>query len=187
MTNELKGKSVAILATDGFEQTELEGPRNALREAGAKTEIVSPKSDSIQGWAETDFGDTFKVDVPLSDADPEAYDALVLPGGVMNPDTLRMDHRAVEFVRRFMNEGKPVAAICHGPWLLVEADAVRGRNVTSYPSLKTDLANAQANWTDAQVVVDGNLITSRRPDDLPAFSHALVDLVTRAKAHVAAE
>jgi len=186
-TRALSGRKVAILAAPGVEQSELTLPREALLREGAQVDIVSIKKDTLRAWNHDDWGMTFEVDRHIEEADPSEYDALVLPGGVMNPDTLRMDHRAVEFVRRFMNEGKPVAAICHGPWLLVEADAVRGRNVTSYPSLKTDLANAQANWTDAQVVVDGNLITSRRPDDLPAFSHALVDLVTHAKAHVAAE
>jgi protease I len=186
-TRALSGRKVAVLAAPGVEQSELTAPREALLREGAHVDIVSLKKDTVRAWNHDDWGMTFEVDRHIDQADPAEYDALVLPGGVMNPDTLRMDHRAVDFARSFMSASKPVAAICHGPWLLVEADAVKGRNVTSYPSLRTDLTNAQANWTDAQVVVDGNLITSRRPDDLPAFCHALIDLVTRTAAHAAAE
>lgn len=175
MNKDLKGKRIAILATQGFEQSELLEPRKALEEAGARTEIVSPGGDSIRGWAETDWGQNVQVDVPLDQANPDAYDGLVLPGGVMNPDKLRMNQKAVQFVRHFFENGKPVAAICHGPWLLVEADVVKGRRVTSWPSVKTDLRNAGADWVDEQVVVDNGLVTSRKPADLPAFNHKMLE------------
>jgi intracellular protease, PfpI family len=150
----LSGKRVAILATDGVEQVELTEPRKALDAAGANTRVVSPKSGSIKGWNHTEWGEQIPVDVPLDRASPDDFDALLLPGGVMNPDHLRTNRSAVNFVRAFFEAGKPVAAICHGPWMLVEADVVRGRNVTSWPSLQTDLRNAGANWTDSQVVTD---------------------------------
>jgi len=187
MNRSLKGRKVAILAAPGVEQSELIVPREALLREGATVDIVSLKRDSLRAWNHDDWGMTFEVDRHIDQAKESEYDALVLPGGVMNPDTLRMDHRAVGVADSFMRSGKPVAAICHGPWLLVEADAVRGRNVTSYPSLRTDLSNAKAHWTDAEVVVDGNLVTSRGPDDLPAFCNALVDVVSRSKTHAAAE
>jgi protease I len=170
----LKGKKIAILATDGFEQVELTQPRKALDEAGATTVVVSPKSGQIKGWEFKDWGDTVKVDKLLDDANPNEYDALVLPGGVINPDHLRMDPKAVNFVRQFVSTGKTVAAICHGPWTLLEAGALKGKTVTSWPSLKTDLKNAGANWVDQEVVTDGNFIFSRKPDDIPAFSNAII-------------
>jgi deglycase len=174
-TPSLSDKRVAILATDGVEQVELTEPRKALDAAGATTNVVSPKSGSIKGWNHTDWGDPIHVDITLDDANPDDFDALMLPGGVMNPDHLRMNEKAVNFVRAFFEAGKPVAAICHGPWLLVEADVVRGRNVTSWPSLKTDLRNAGANWTDSQVVTDHGLVTSRKPEDIPAFNRKMIE------------
>jgi protease I len=175
MTNELTGKRIAILATDGFEQTELTEPRKALIAAGASVEIVAPQAGRIQGMRRHDKGDRIMVDKQLDQADADAYEALVLPGGVANPDSLRMNERAVGFVRAFAASGKPIAAICHGPWTLIEADAVRGRTVTSWPSLKTDLRNAGAEWVDREVVVDHGLVTSRNPDDLPAFCAKMVE------------
>jgi protease I len=172
---QLKGKRIAILATEGVEQSELEQPREALDQAGADTDLISPKGEEIHAWDENDFGDTFQVDVSLEDARPENYDGLLLPGGVMNPDKLRLQPNAVEFVRAFFAAGKPVAAICHGPQLLIEADVVRGRKVTSYPSIKRDLMNAGANWVDEQVVVDNGLVTSRKPDDIPAFNEKMIE------------
>ena len=174
-TPSLSGKRVAILATDGVEQAELIEPRKALDAAGATTKVVSPKSGSIKGWNHTDWGEPIKVDVTLDKASPDDFDALLLPGGVMNPDHLRTNENAVNFVRAFFEAGKPVAAICHGPWLLVEADVVRGRHVTSWPSLQTDLRNAGANWTDNQVVTDHGLVTSRKPDDIPAFNKKMIE------------
>jgi protease I len=174
-TPSLTGKRVAILATDGVEQAELTEPRKALDAAGAKTTVVSPKSGSIKGWNHTDWGEAINVDVTLDSTSPNDYDALMLPGGVMNPDRLRTNEGAVNFVRSFFEAGKPVAAICHGPWLLVEADVVRGRNVTSWPSLQTDLRNAGAKWTDSQVVTDHGLVTSRKPDDIPAFNRKMIE------------
>ena len=175
MKRNLTGKKVAILATDGFEQSELEQPRAALEEAGAETDVISPKEGSIRAWDEDDFGDTLHVDVPLKRANPDDYDALLLPGGVMNPDSLRMVPEAVEFVRHFFTAGKPVAAICHGPQMLIEADVVRGRRVTSYPSLKTDLRNAGAEWVDETVVTDHGLVTSRKPADIPRFNAKMIE------------
>jgi protease I len=175
MANELHGKKVAILVTDGFEQVELTDPRRALDAAGATTHLVSPKDGRVRGWDHTDWGEEFDVDVALSDARAEDYDALLLPGGVMNPDKLRTDEAAVRFVRAFFGAKKPVAAICHGPWLLVEADVARGRTLTSYPSIRTDLENAGATWVDEEVVVDEGLVTSRNPDDLPAFNRKMVE------------
>ena len=170
----LKGRKVAILATDGVEQVELEQPRRALDAAGAVTHIVSPKQDSIQTMNHDEKGARLPVDRVLDDVRPSDYDALVLPGGVANPDALRTDERAVRFVREFMLADKPVAAICHGPWMLVEAGAVRGRTLTSWPSLKTDIRNAGGEWVDEVVRVDDTLITSRNPDDLPQFCAAIV-------------
>jgi protease I len=173
----LNGKKVAILVTDGFEQVELTSPKQALEEVGARTALVSPKRDKVKGWQHTDWGDEFKVDVPLEQAKADDYDALLLPGGVMNPDKLRMEPKAVQFVRSFFEQKKPVAAICHGPWTLIEAGVVRGRKLTSYPSLQTDLKNAGAIWVDQEVVVDQGLVTSRKPDDLPAFNRKLIEEV----------
>lgn len=177
----LEGVKIAILATDGFEQVELTEPRKALQDAGADTEVVAPKAGRIRGWKTRDWGDEVGVDATLEDADPKDYDALVLPGGVMNPDHLRMEPRAVAFVKAFFDADKPVAAICHGPWTLIESGAVRGHRMTSWPSLQTDLRNAGANWVDQEVVVDGNLVTSRKPDDLPAFNREIVELFSHAR------
>lgn len=170
----MTAKRIAILATDGFEQSELMEPRRLLKEAGFDVQVVSPKPEEIRGWQHKEWGDTVPVDVPLEAASPGDYDALVLPGGQMNPDSLRLVPEAVDFVRAFADSGKPLAAICHGPWLLVESGAAKGKRVTSWPSLKTDLANAGAEWEDAPVVTDGSLITSRKPDDIPQFTEAVV-------------
>jgi protease I len=173
----LNGKRVAILVEDGFEQVELTSPKQALEQAGAKAEIVSPKHDKVKGWDHTNWGQEFPVDVPLEQANPNNYDALLLPGGVMNPDKLRMNQQAVQFVRNFFEQGKPVASICHGPWMLVEADIARGRKLTSYPSIKTDVKNAGGNWVDQEVVLDQGIVTSRSPEDLPAFNQKLIEEV----------
>ena len=174
MSSELKGKKIAILATDGFEQAELIDPRKALNNAGATTVVIAPKGGEIKGWNKKDWGQPVKVDQQLADAKPHEYDALVLPGGVMNPDHLRMDPAAVNFVRQFVSTGKPIAAICHGPWTLIEADVLRGKTVTSWPSLKADIRNAGATWVDQAVVTDGQFIFSRKPDDIPAFNRAVI-------------
>ena len=174
-TNKLTGKCVAILATDGVEQVELTEPRKALDEAGAKTTLVSPKSGKIKGWQHDHWGEELKVDLALESANADTFDALLLPGGVMNPDQLRMNKQAVQFVRSFFDSGKPVAAICHAPWMLVEADVVSGRSVTSWPSLQTDLRNAGADWVDREVVTDQGLVTSRKPDDIPAFNRKMIE------------
>ena len=170
-----QAKRIAILATDGFEQSELVEPRDRLRDAGFRVDVISPKGSEIRGWNESDWGETVAVDVGLSDAAPDDYDALVLPGGQINPDKLRMEPDAVEFVRAFDRAEKPLAAICHGPWMLVEAGAANGREVTSWPSVRTDLENAGARWRDAEVVTDGHVITSRKPGDIPAFTRAVID------------
>jgi protease I len=171
----ISGKRVAILATDGVERVELIEPKKALDSAGARTTVIAPKSGSIKGWEHDHWGEDIKVDLPLDQARADDFDSLVLPGGVMNPDRLRMDKRAVDFVRKFFESGKPVAAICHGPWLLVEAGVVRGRTVTSWPSLETDIRNAGGDWVDREVVVDEGLVTSRKPDDLPAFNKKMIE------------
>ncbi|WP_448626743.1 type 1 glutamine amidotransferase domain-containing protein [Geodermatophilus sp. URMC 64] len=175
MAGELEGMKVAVLATDGVEQVELDRPWQALEDAGAEPELVSLEAGSITAYDHIDKADTKKVDATLGDADPDDYAALVLPGGVINGDFIRADADAVAFVKSFFDAGKPVAAICHAPWVLAEADVVRGRRMTSWPSLQTDLRNAGANWVDEEVVVDGNLITSRKPDDLDAFCAAIVE------------
>ena len=175
--HDLFGKKVALLVAHGFEQVELTEPKKALEDAGAEAHIVSPVDGAVKGWNHGEWGDTFDVDVPLSEASESEYDALVLPGGQMNPDNLRADPEAVTFARAFFDAHKPVAAICHGPWLLVEADVVEGRRVTSYHSIRTDLKNAGAEWVDEEVVVDSGLVTSRSPDDLPAFNRKLVEEV----------
>ncbi|WP_424811849.1 type 1 glutamine amidotransferase domain-containing protein [Roseococcus sp. YIM B11640] len=172
----LDGLKVAILVTDGFEQVEMTEPREALDEAGADTRLVSPKDGQVKAWDFTDWGDTFPVDVLLEDARPEAFDALLLPGGVINPDELRTLPEAVAFVKAFFEAGKPVASICHGPWTIIEAGAARGRRLTSWPSLRSDLRNAGAEWVDQEVVVDQGLVTSRKPDDLPAFNREVINL-----------
>lgn len=175
MTQDLHGKRVAILVANGFEQVEMTKPRLALDEAGAKTDLISPVRGEVQGWNHFDKADKFPVDVELNNADPNTYDALMLPGGVANPDQLRMIPKAVEFVKSFFEAGKPVAAICHGPWMLVEAGVLRGKTVTSWPSVKTDLRNAGAEWVDQEVVRDHNLVTSRKPDDIPAFNKKMLE------------
>jgi protease I len=175
MNQKLEGKKIAILATDGFEQSELFEPKKALEEAGATTHVVSIESGSIKGWNHTDWGDKINVDVKLADAQPKDYDGLLLPGGVMNPDKLRANPDAVDFVAAFMKEGKPVAAICHGPWTLIETGMVKGKKMTSYSSIKTDLKNAGADWVDEEVVVDNGLVTSRKPDDIPAFNKKMIE------------
>ena len=182
MATNLKGIRVAILATDGVEQVELLEPRKALDDAGAITQVVSLKSGKIKGWNHTEWGEEIPVDVSLESAKPEDYNALLLPGGVINPDHLRLDPKAVNFVKHFTDAGKPVAAICHGPWTLVEADAVRGHTMTSWPSLKTDLKNAGAHWEDKEVIRDGKLVTSRKPDDLPAFNREMISMFSEAAA-----
>jgi len=181
MPGELEGKKVAILLTEGVEQVELTEPRRALEEAGATTHVVAPEEGTVRAWDFTDWGDEVEVDVPLDHARPEDYDALLLPGGVMNPDKLRMDARAVAFTRHFIDEGKPVASICHGPWMLIEADAVRGRTVTSYASLRTDLRNAGAEWVDREVVVDRGVVTSRHPGDLEAFNRKMIEEIAKGR------
>lgn len=172
----LKGLNVAILITDGFEEVEMTKPREALRDAGAEVRIVSPKSSRVRAWAMTEWGKEYPVDVPLNEAQAQNFQALLLPGGVMNPDKLRMEPEAVAFVKAFFDEGKPVAVICHGPWTVIEAGAADGKKITSWPSLKTDLQNAGAKWVDEEVVVDGNLVSSRKPDDLPVFNREMIKL-----------
>lgn len=175
-SQDLKGKKVAILVADGFEEVELTKPRQALDDAGAKTVVVSPAKGKVKGWDHTKWGKELAVDMPLAEARADDFDALLLPGGVMNPDHLRMEPTAVRFVRSFVEAGKPVAAICHGPWMLAEANVVAGRQMTSYPSIRTDLKNAGARWVDKEVVADGNLVTSRKPDDIPAFNREMIAL-----------
>jgi protease I len=172
-SDKLKGKRIAIVATDGFEQVELTEPQKYLKNEGAEVDIISLKSGSIKGWDKTDWGDKVDVDKVIDDVRVADYDALVLPGGQINPDKLRLEPTVVSFVRDFVQSGKVVAAICHGPWTLIEADQVRGKHMTSWPSLKTDLRNAGAEWQDSEVVVDGNLITSRKPEDLDAFNQKI--------------
>jgi protease I len=175
MADELKGKKVAFLFTEGVEQAELEEPLKAVREAGAEVDLISLEQGEVEMWKHFDKADKITVDKAVSDVDPSDYDGLVLPGGVANPDQLRGDEHAVSFVRRFIESGKPAGVICHGPWLLVEADVVKGRKVTSWPSVKTDLRNAGAEWVDEEVVVDQGIVTSRKPDDLPAFCAKIVE------------
>lgn len=179
MADELKGRKVAVLATDGVEQIELTEPVKALRQAGAEVHLVAPKPETIQGWNHHDRGDRLPVDVALDRADPASYDALVLPGGVMNPDELRLEPRAIDFVRSFVRSDRPIAAICHGPWTLIDAGGVKGKRMTSWPSLRRDLENAGASWVDETVVVDGHLVTSRKPDDLGAFCMQMVKIFSQ--------
>jgi protease I len=173
---QLTGRRVAVLATSGVEQVELTKPVAALKQAGATITVISPDGKPIQGFNHQTPGDRLDVDMALSDVGPEQFDALLLPGGVANPDTLRMTPEAVAFVRHFTDGGKPVAAICHGPWTLIETGFVRGKRMTSWPSLKTDLTNAGARWVDEESVVDGNLVTARKPDDIPAFNRAIIQV-----------
>jgi protease I len=177
----LRGLNVAILVTDGFEQVELTEPRKALDEAGATTKIVSPKPQRVRAWNFTDWSIDLPVDVGLDQAKPEDFDALLLPGGVINPDSLRIEPNAVAFAKAFFDTGKPVAAICHGPWTIIETGAARGRRMTSWPSLKTDLKNAGADWVDQEAVVDKGLVTSRSPDDIPAFNREAIKLFSGAR------
>jgi protease I len=169
------GKRVAILVENGFEQSELLEPRKALDQAGVKTEVVSPQQGQVKGWSEENWGETIPVDTPLNNANPNDYDGLLLPGGVMNPDKLRISPEAVRFIQAFCDAGKPVFAICHGVWPLIEANAVRGRTLTSWPSLQTDIRNAGGNWLDREVVTDNGLVTSRKPDDIPAFNRKMLE------------
>ncbi|MGZ3723419.1 MAG: type 1 glutamine amidotransferase domain-containing protein [Bdellovibrionales bacterium] len=181
MTGQLENKNIAILATDGFEESELFEPKKALEDAGAKVKILSLKSGEIKAWNKTDWGKKIAVDQTVAAANAEDFDALVLPGGVMNPDKLRANKEAVDFVRAFGESGKVVAAICHGPWTLIEAGLVRGKQMTSWPSLKTDLINAGAEWVDQEVVVDMGLITSRKPEDIPAFNKKIMEEILEGK------
>lgn len=175
MANALQGKRIAILVENGFEQVELTEPRQALEQAGATTVIVSPQPGMVKGWKHTDWGDEFDVTMTLDNARVQDFDGLLLPGGVINPDRLRMNPGAVAFVRAFYDAKMPIAAICHGPWTLIDADVVRGRRMTSWPSVRTDLINAGAQWVGEEVVVDQGLVTSRKPDDIPAFSRKMIE------------
>lgn len=175
MAGELNNTRVAALVDNGFEQSELLEPKKALEAAGARVDVVSPQQGQVKGWQHTDWGQEVTVDVALDSASPDNYDALLLPGGVMNPDKLRANARAVQFVRAFVNSGRPIAAICHGPWTLIEAGGVKGRKMTSWPSLQSDLKNAGANWVDQEVVTDNGLVTSRKPDDIPAFNRKMIE------------
>ena len=179
MAGKLDGKTIAFLATEGVEQVELTEPWNAVEEADGTPRLVSTKPGRVQAFNHLDKNGTFEVDDVVADADPAAYDGLVLPGGVANPDALRLDKQAIDFIRAFVASKKPVAAICHAPWTLIEADVVRGRTLTSWPSLQTDLRNAGATWVDEEVVVDGTLVTSRKPDDLPAFNEEMLAAFAR--------
>ena len=179
MANRLQNLRIAVLATDGFEESELAEPVAALKEEGARVVIVSPKPDSIKGWSKGNWSRDISVDLKLENADAKDFDALLLPGGVINPDRLRLEPKAVEFVKAFFDDYKTVAAICHGPQLLIEADAVRGKVLTSWPSLTTDLKNAGAEWVDEAVVEDGNLITSRKPADIPLFNAKVVEALEK--------
>ncbi len=174
-THELTGKTIAILATDGFEQVELTKPKRAIEEAGATTHIISLKSGTIQGFNHFEKADQFEVDKTVGSVSADDYDGLLLPGGVHNPDALRVDKQAISFIRDFFTQHKPVAAICHGPWTLIEADVVKGRTLTSWPSLKTDIENAGGKWVDEECHVDNGLVTSRNPDDIPAFCEKAVE------------
>jgi len=175
VANELRNKRVAALVDNGFEQSELLDPKKALENAGAKVDVVSPQKSRVKGWKHANWGDEVGVDVHLDKANPNDYDAILLPGGVMNPDKLRANESAIRFVQSFVDAKKPIAAICHGPWTLVETGALRGRRMTSWPSLKTDLKNAHAIWVDQECVVDSGLVTSRKPDDIPAFNRKMIE------------
>jgi protease I len=175
MAGELRGKRVAVLVENGFEESELLEPKTALEQAGARVDVVSPQATEVKGWQRKHWGQSVHVDRQLDQARPDEYDALLLPGGVMNPDQLRINPKAVTFVKGFVSAGKPIAAICHGPWTLIEADGVRGRTVTSWPSLRSDLKNAGAQWVDQEVVAHHGLVTSRRPEDIPAFNRKMIE------------
>jgi protease I len=175
MPSELQGKRVAAIVTDGFEQIELLEPKGALEAAGARVDVVAPRAGTVRGWNHKEWGDNIPVDRTIDEVKPDEYDALLLPGGVMNPDHLRTNAQAVRFVRQMFDDGKPIAAICHGPWTLAEADVARGMRMTSFPSLKTDLKNAGAQWVDEEVIVDRGIVTSRRPDDIPTFNKKMIE------------
>ncbi|WP_106476195.1 type 1 glutamine amidotransferase domain-containing protein [Phytohalomonas tamaricis] len=181
MSQQLNGTRVAILATDGFEEAELASPRKALQDAGAQIDIVAPKSGTIRAWAKTEWGGDYPVDRTLDEVKSSDYHALMLPGGVLNPDQLRQNDQALSFTRQFFKDHKPVGAICHGPWILINADVVEGRTMTSYPSIAQDLKNAGANWVDEEVVVDSGFVTSRKPDDLDAFNAKLIEEIDEGK------
>jgi protease I len=176
MAEELKGLKIAILVANGFEQVEMTLPRKALEKAGAQVELVSPEKNTVKGWNHREWGDQFPVEVQLDHANADDYDALMLPGGVMNPDRLRLRPEAIAFIKEFVKAEKPIAAICHAPWTLIDAGAVRGRRMTSWPSVKTDLENAGARWVDQEVVHDGQIVTSRKPDDIPAFNDIMIEV-----------
>ena len=175
VAQELRNKRIAALVDNGFEQSELLEPKKALEDAGARVDVVSPQKSRVKGWKHTDWGSEVSVDVQLDSANANDYDGILLPGGVMNPDKLRANDRAVQFVKSFVDAGKPIAAICHGPWTLIETGVVRGRTMTSWPSLRTDLRNAGARWVDQECVVDNGLVTSRKPDDIPAFNKKMIE------------
>jgi protease I len=181
MAEKLRGKRIAALVENGFEESELLEPKKALEQAGAKVDVVSPQRQKVKGWQHKNWGEDITVDRDLNDARPDEYDALLLPGGVMNPDHLRINETAVKFVKAFVDSGKPVGAICHAPWTLIDAGAVRGRRMTSWPSLAADLLNAGANWVDLEVVVDNGIVTSRKPDDIPAFNRKLIEEIAEGK------
>jgi protease I len=182
MAEELKGQKIAVLATDGVEQVELTEPVKALKAAGAEVRVVSNKDDEIQGFRHHDKGTKIPVDESLDEAEPDDFDGLVLPGGVINPDALRLVPQAIDFIRHFVAEKKPIAAICHGPWTLIDAGGVNGKKMTSWPSLKTDLSNAGAKWVHQPVVADGELVTSRKPDDIPAFNKKMLEMFSHSHA-----
>jgi protease I len=175
----LKGKTIAILVANGFEQSEMTETKKALEAAGAKTKIISPENGKVKGWSDNDWADEFTIDIALDKVNANEYDGLLLPGGVINPDKLRINDKAILFIKEFVNNKKPIAAICHGPWTLINADMVKGYQLTSWPSIKMDLVNAGASWVDAKAVVDRNLVTSRKPDDIPAFNEAMIELFSR--------
>jgi protease I len=181
LANELSNKRVAALVDNGFEQSELLEPKKALEAAGARVDVVSPQQGKVKGWKHTDWGEEVAVDVVLTSADAAQYDALLLPGGVMNPDKLRGNPAAVAFVKTFVDRGLPIAAICHGPWTLIEAGGVKGRKLTSWPTLQTDLKNAGATWVDQEVVTDNGLVTSRKPDDIPAFNKKMIEEIAEGR------
>ncbi len=181
MAGRLQSKKVAVLVTEGFEQVELLEPKKALEAEGAQAVVISPMKDRVRGWNMTEWGQEVPVDVALDSANPADYDALLLPGGVMNPDKLRTNEKAVQFVKAFFQDGRPVASICHGPWTIIEADQVRGRTLTSWPSLKTDIRNAGGQWVDQEVVTDNGLVTSRKPDDIPAFNKKMIEAIAEGK------
>jgi protease I len=181
VANDLRGKRVAALVDNGFEQSELLDPKKALEQAGAKVDVISPQQGKVKGWKHTDWGEEVAVDRQLDGANADEYDALLLPGGVMNPDKLRANQTAVRFVKAFVDSGRPIAAICHGPWTLIEAGGIKGRTVTSWPSLQSDLRNAGANWVDQECVVDNGLVTSRKPDDIPAFNRKMIEEIAEGR------